>query len=73
MRRSSIRSVILCVVLAAVVVAAVGCSGIELVVGAASFAGGWLANNWLGGAQQTTCYRNGEPVDCSTLPPGLGQ
>ena len=55
-----------------VLLALAGCSPLWLLGDTlGSFAAGWLANDWVGGATQTTCYRNGEPVDCSSLPPDM--
>ena len=52
-----------------------GCGPEWLVLGsAAPFGLGWIARGWYDEAQQTTtCYRNGEPVDCSSLPAELAQ
>ena len=52
-----------------IILALAGCSPLWLLGDTAvSLIAGWLANDWVGGVTQTTCYRNGEPVDCSSLP-----
>ena len=49
-----------------------GCSALWFLGdAAASFAGGWLASSRLGQQETATCYQNGEPVECSTLPSSM--
>ena len=38
-----------------------------------SFATGWLARGWIDGNPVTTCYQNGQPIDCGSLPAELMQ
>lgn len=76
MRRGPMR-IVMVVVLLTVAWGSVGCTPVQWVVSAAWFAGGWLARDLaLGGTGALTCYRNGEIVDCATIPtdlqPGAG-
>ncbi len=64
----------ICLVLVAAALAAgsMGCTRLFCSGNAASFAAGWFARGLVGGQSQQTCYVNGQVVDCSALPDGLG-
>jgi len=47
-----------------------GCTWPLVLDSAASFLAGWVANS-LFGPKQILCYRNGQLVDCGSLPPDL--
>ncbi len=55
-----------------VCVMAGGCTCPLMLDSAASFLAGWVANS-LFGPKQVLCYRNGQLVDCGSLPPDLPQ
>jgi hypothetical protein len=70
MRNGIIRKVTIATMLAFTLVVGAGCTEWLLATGAGSFTVGYLlgTNNADG---QVTCYRNGEVVDCSTLPANI--
>lgn len=47
-----------------------GCTWPLMLDSAASFLAGWVANSAFG-PKQTLCYRNGQLVDCDSLPSDL--
>jgi hypothetical protein len=49
-----------------------GCTWPLMLDSAASFVAGWVANS-LFGPKQILCYRNGQLVDCGSLPSDLPQ
>ena len=63
---------VLVVALLIVCVMASGCTWPLMLDSAASFVAGWVANS-LFGPKQVLCYRNGQLVDCDSLPPDLPQ
>ena len=66
MNRNSIRTLVT-ILLAVFLAGAVGCTEWLWATNAGSFAAGWWARELLI-PTTSTCYRNGEPVDCGTLP-----
>ncbi|HPM25405.1 MAG TPA: hypothetical protein PLP66_15960 [Phycisphaerae bacterium] len=71
MRRGRMRFVT-GVVLLTVALGGVGCTPVQWVASAACFVSGWIARDLaLGGTGAPTCYRNGEIVDCATIPTDL--
>ena len=70
MRNGIIRKLMIATLLASLLVFGAGCVEWLVAAGAGSLGVGyWLGTNVASG--QSTCYRNGEPIDCSLVPSDL--
>jgi len=74
MRRRAFKGLICLTLVSAVLLSLTGCTAWPLwLLGdtAVSFTAGWLARGQSGTTETSTCYRNGELVDCDSLPSSL--
>lgn len=57
--------------LALILLATTGCTEWLAASHGAAFVAGWVSRGLIGSSGETTCYLNGEPVACGTIPEGM--